>query len=409
MKIERKQLLILLLLLLPILCKAQHRMISGKVVDEATNEPLEFVTLFATNTTLGTTTDEKGKFSLSLAPGKHEIVVTMVGYGPIIYPVEISATSEKSPASILFKLSQMETALKTVSVKAKRDPSWYDNLEIFKTHFLGRSEVASKCILTNPESLIIVFDEAKRNLKVESNDLLIIENPQLGYKLSYLLVDFTFDFVRNHVSYLGYTRFEPMKGNKSKEKRWTKNRLRAYNGSSMHFVRALRQKQLEEEGFNLRLLIRIPNPNRPTEEQIQDARKQLVAMGPNSRLPDSHPLNAILSKTGLPKILEKLDTAHVPYKTYISEQAHEIRLSFDGYFQIVYAREKEELGYALFSSPFQKRKPAYQTSVISMKGNPVILEKSGTVSDPLALVFEGYWGWEKVGDILPLDYEPNQR
>lgn len=113
-----------------------------------------------------------------------------------------------------------------------------------------------------------------------------------------------------------------------------------------------------------------------------------------------------LHKTGLPKILEKLDTARVPYNTYISKLSDEVILSFDGYLQVVYAKEKEEPGYVLTLSAFQKRQPTYQTSVISMKGNPVKLEKSGTVSAPLALVFEGYWGWEKVGDMLPLDYEP---
>ncbi len=402
--IKRRQLLTLLLLLLPVLGFAQNKVVTGRVVDETTGEALPFVTIFITNTTIGTTTDDKGRFSLSLPPGKHEIVVSMVGYGPIIYPVEISAASKQTQASVLLKLTQTETALNTVSVKAKRDPSWYDNLEVFKDHFLGRSEVASKCKLINPESLIIVFDEVKRNLKVESSDLLIIENPQLGYKISYLLVDFHFDFAQNYVSYLGYPRFELMKGNKAKEKRWAKNRVKAYNGSVMHFVRVLRQKDLEAQGFNLRRLVRIPNPNRPSDEQIEDARRQLIAMGPNFRPPASHPLNVILSKTGLPRILEKLDTTRVSYKTYVSDDAGKVNLSFEGYFQVVYAREKEEPAY--FSNSFQKRQPTYQTSVISMKGNPITLEKSGTVSDPLALVFEGYWGWEKVGDMLPLDYEP---
>jgi len=407
MIIHKKLLFAFVFILLSTACYAQNNMITGRVIDGATDEPLQFVTIFITNTTLGTTTSEKGSFSISLPPGRHEIIVSMVGYGPIVYPLEI-LTSGKAPAPLLFKLTQTETALNSVSVKAKRDPSWYDNLEVFKTNFLGRSKVASQCKLTNPDNLIIVFDPANGTLKVESKELMVIENPVLGYKVSYLLVEFNYDLNQKYVSYLGYPRFEPMKGSKSRQKRWHKNRLKAYNGSAMHFVRTLRQKKLEEEGFNLRRLIRVPNPDRPTEEEFAEARRQLQTLGNSTTLTENHPLNRILAKTSLPKILERLDTTRVPYKEYVTEQGNEVRLSFDGYFQIVYTGEKEEAAYVAASSPFRTRQPTYQTSVISMKEEQVFLEKSGSISDPLALVFEDYWGWEKVGDMLPLDYEPGK-
>lgn len=404
----KKQLFVLLLFLLSIIGHAQNKVVTGRVVDETTNEPLEFVTIFITNTTLGTTTNEKGTFSISLPAGKHEIVVSMVGYGAIVHPLDIPDASDKALSPILFKLTQTETALNSVSVKAKRDPSWYDNLELFKTNFLGRSEVATQCKLTNPENLIIVFDPVNGTLKVESKDLMVIENPVLGYKVSYLLVEFNYDLNQKYVSYLGYPRFEPMKGSKAKQKRWEKNRLKAFNGSAMHFVRTLRQKKLEEEGYNLRRLIRVPNPDRPSEEEFAEVRRQLYALGNSTTLTENHPLNKILAKTSLPKILEKLDTTRVPYKEYVTEQGNEVGLSFNGYFQIVYTGEKEEAAYVAASSPFRKRQPTYQTSVISMKEEQVLLEKSGSISDPLALIFEDYWGWEKVGDMLPLDYEPGK-
>jgi hypothetical protein len=409
MMLFKKQLFTFFLIVLSLAGQAQNKSVTGRVVDETTNEPLEFVTIFITNTTRGTTTNEQGSFSIPLPAGKHEIVVSMVGYGAIVHPLNIPDVSDKPLPPILFKLTPTETALNSVSVKAKRDPSWYDNLEVFKTSFLGQSEVASKCKLTNPENLIIVFDPINGTLKVESRDLMVIENPVLGYKLSYLLVEFNYDLNQKYVSYLGYPRFEPMKGSKSKQKRWEKNRLKAYNGSAMHFVRALRQKRLEENQFTLRRLIRIPNPDRPSEEEFAEARRQLHALGNSTPLHQDHPLNKILAKTSLPKILERLDTTRIPYKEYVSEQGNAVAMSFDGSFQIVYTGEKEEAAYVSASSPFRTRQPTYQTSVISMKEKEVILDKSGSISDPLALVFEDYWGWEKVGDMLPLDYEPEKQ
>ena len=61
--------------------EAQKRELRGRVVDEHTGKPLEFVTIFITNTTLGTLTDEKGSFVIALNPGKYDVAVTMVATG----------------------------------------------------------------------------------------------------------------------------------------------------------------------------------------------------------------------------------------------------------------------------------------------------------------------------------------
>lgn len=386
---------------------AQNRQITGRAIDGPTNQPIEMVNIFITNTTYGTVTDKAGNFSLSLPNGHYEVVVSMVGYEPIVHPVTLSPGDTKQPPVLVFKLTPSQTELNTVSVKTKRDPSWYTNLELFKEGFIGRSEIAAKCKLVNPETLIIVYDENDNTLKVNAKDLLIIENPELGFRISYLLIEYNYDYSSKYLTYLGYPLFEPMKGSKSREKKWQKNRLKAYNGSAMHFVRALRKKQLEEEGFNLRRLIRTPNPQRPTEEQLQEARKQLAIMGTNKPINDDHPIGKILAKASLPKVIEKLDTARVPYSEYLLKSDDNTRrLAFDGFFQVVYTGEKEELAYVASESMFRKRQPTFQTSVISMKQEKVVLDESGSLAEPLALTFEGYWGWEKTGDMLPLDYQP---
>jgi len=385
---------------------AQKKELRGRVVDAETGKPLEFVTIFITNTTLGTLTDEKGSFVIALNPGKYEVAVTMVGYGPVIYPLEILAENTRPLNPVLFKLIQTEKELSTVSVKAKRDESWYQNLEIFKDNFLGKSDVSKKCKLVNPETLIIVYDEKANKLTVTAKDLLVIENPELGYKVSYLLIEFVYDFRARYVSYLGYPKYELYKGSKTKEKRWAKNRRIAFNGSAMHFARALREKRLEEEGFNLRRLIRKPNPNRPSEEQLEEARKQLRLRGNNIRLEADDPLSIVLSKASLPKIIEILDTTRISYSDYLQINGEEVKMGFDGYFQVVYTGEKEEPAYVIASDPFHIRKSTFQTSVIFLRDKEVFIEKSGSFSEPLGIVFEGYWGWEKMGDMLPLDYVP---
>ena len=67
---------------------------------EETNKPLEFVSVYITNSTIGAITNESGAFSLLLDAGKYDVVVSMVGYGPIIHPVVIKNRSCHCPGFI---------------------------------------------------------------------------------------------------------------------------------------------------------------------------------------------------------------------------------------------------------------------------------------------------------------------
>lgn len=58
---------------------AQHT-IKGQVIDKATNEPLDIVTLYFPELETGTTTDQNGKFSLQLSKGTFRLIVSSIGY-----------------------------------------------------------------------------------------------------------------------------------------------------------------------------------------------------------------------------------------------------------------------------------------------------------------------------------------
>ncbi|HEV7349583.1 carboxypeptidase-like regulatory domain-containing protein [Telluribacter sp.] len=372
----------------------------GRVLDETTSQPLEFVSVYLNTTTIGTLTNEKGEFTIPVRAGRYELIVSMVGYEPIIYPIETS----RLPSAYVFKLSQQNHTLNSIQVKAKRGKEWYDNLEVFKENFLGRGELARGSKLKNPEVLIIDYNRSQGTLKVSATDLIQIENPALGYQISYLLVAFEFIIPERYVSYLGYPRYEPMTGNARRQRRWERNRLIAYQGSTMHFVRSLRQQRLEEEGYNLRRLHRSPNPDRPSDEELEEARKQLRAGGGWDMVPEHDPLRQVLSKSNLPKMIERLDTTQVPYQDYLRKDSSSVTMAFDGYFQVVYTGEKEEWDYV--TSSFQRRIPTFQTSVLSLHSNSVILDELGEFIEPLNVFVEGYWSWEKVAHSLPYDYLP---
>ncbi|WP_439882215.1 carboxypeptidase-like regulatory domain-containing protein [Pontibacter sp. MBLB2868] len=393
-----RTILLLLLILGSITVNAQS-ILRGKVIDNQTNEPLEFVSIYLNNTTTGTHTNEKGEFTLGVGVGTYEVVVSFIGYEPVIYQVKADSLAP----SYLIKLAPKAFNLGEVEITAKRDKEWYYNLEVFKQNFLGRSKLGQQCKILNPEVLIIVYDSQEGVLDVQAKDVLLIDNKALGYRIEYLLTDFKLYFRENYCYFLGYPKFIQMQGGNNKLQRWSKNREKAYSGSFMHFVRALQKKQLAEQGFNLRRLYRIPNPNRPTDEEIAQARAAIRLSG-TSNAPDNEN-ESILSRARLPKLIQSLDINPVPYEAYLTTEAATATLAFADFMQVVYTGEKEELAYLLQFSDRKSGKPSYQTSVISLHSGSVQLEPNGSVSEPLDVLLEGYWGWEKVGEMLPLDYK----
>jgi CarboxypepD_reg-like domain/Outer membrane protein beta-barrel family/TonB-dependent Receptor Plug Domain len=84
---------IITLLFLSVLSFAQNKgTISGTLTDkDLNNEPLPFANAQIKGTSIGITTDEAGKYSISIAPGIYTIVFSFVGYENIEEKVEVKA------------------------------------------------------------------------------------------------------------------------------------------------------------------------------------------------------------------------------------------------------------------------------------------------------------------------------
>jgi hypothetical protein len=73
---------------------------------------------------------------------------------------------------------------------------------------------------------------------------------------------------------------------------------------------------------------------------------------------------------------------------------------------VVYAKEKEELGFVNQNSFAGRRSPTFQTSLLSLTEPYTFIEPNGMILNPHSHFVEGYWGWEKLAEMLPLDYAP---
>lgn len=402
---------LLLIIFLIIHCSffAQVRVFG--TVKTTSNVPLEGAAVYFNNTMIGTTTNAEGKFSLIVTEKKQQLIVSFLGYTTTTYTLEAKNHKQK----LLFILEEEENMLDEIVIqKTKYNQYWKHNLETFKREFIGLTTLSKTCKILNPKVLHFNYDASKNILTATAREPLKIEHKGLGYLIIYDLVSFIRE--GNYVSYLGYTQYRKLKGNKRTEKRWQENRILTYNGSPFHFYKAAINHQLKEEGFNVALFKRVFNKNRPSEKDIRAARSLIRSHRKNNQTEKVLKISsreidtayAILKKAKLPKFKDFVYQQNSTHDSIISLKNNSIYLDFKDNLSVVYNREKEEKGY-LLRTPFSKRKDAnFQHSYIIPSTLPSQLSEKGILVNPLDVIYEGYWSFEKFANSLPLDYSPNK-
>ncbi|EON75434.1 hypothetical protein ADIS_4138 [Lunatimonas lonarensis] len=377
---------------------AQQVSITGRIVDGTTNEPLPFASVFINNSMQGSIADQNGQFELKVNKGVYEIIVSMMGYDRLVYQADFTS----GPLTYLFELAPLVVELKELEVKAERSSEWYENLKTFQFFFLGSSENGMRSEILNPE--VLVIDRQESSLKVRSVDFLEIENHGLGFHIRYLLSSFEYYIEEGIFRYMGYPSYMEFDGgSRLKLNRWAKARKRAYLGSWMHFKRALRDGIVSEEGFEVRHMELIPNPDRPDDQTIEDAKKRMQEINqlPYSLFKDS--LNALIEKEKLPKTIEKVEEELLASNSYSRNVEGTIELDFENYLQITYKHAKLPKEYVRsFHSGYR---PVSENPVSSIRLiAPLTIYPSGQESNPLHLHLYGYWAWQKMADSLPMDF-----
>src|SRR4029077_8208127 len=83
------------------------------------------------------------------------------------------------------------------------------------------------------------------------------------YEIKYKLEEFEYDFNTKVVSYNGYALFKDLGlSNKKTEKKYEQERTETYKGSLLHFMRTYFVNKLESQGFEMRNLGNISNPEK---------------------------------------------------------------------------------------------------------------------------------------------------
>lgn len=182
----------------------------------------------------------------------------------------------------------------------------------------------------------------------------------------------------------------------------------------MHFLRSITNKRLTEEGFLVSQFKRVPNKKRPADSVIKKARRFLSEIRKQIKSSKKTPalsfkfdsLKKITKKSSLKKFKDSIYQLEVPYHDMILSANKTSLLDFNDYLLVTYTKEPEEANYLI--KPFgKKRRPTgMQSTNIVLNERKTIIDSSGVMVNPNAIINQGYWAFEAFANMLPLDYQP---
>lgn len=345
-------------------CQESHYVVSGKVIDKKTGQPLTGASVFAQNTTFGIATDVQGIFKLKLPNGGYILVVSFTGYETESIRIN-NATAEEN--DLVIEVAPKEKSLEEVSVVSSNAviDGWEKYGQFFTENFIGKSAFSLQAVIKNPNVLKFYFSKKKNRLKVLADEPLVVENYALGYTIKFAIDSFTYQYESNTAQFIGYPLFEEMNGNEEKQTLWRSNREKAYKGSQLHFMRSLYNINLLNDEFEIQFLV--TNNDKQKTIPIKNPYLALHYLKDDST-------NTVEFHPNQPDVI------------------------------VIYKNARPEINYLQFDPAAKKD---FQVSILHISPDEIItIEENGYFYEQADIVTNGYWGFLKIGDMLPYDYKP---
>jgi hypothetical protein len=338
--------------------------IQGTVYDDSTRLPMEGATVLCQNTTRGTISNKEGGFRLDVPGGGHNLVITYTGYET----ESIRIGSAQAPAEALtIYLKKKEKKLEEVVISASNEvpDGWTKYGNQFTDYFIGSTPFSKNCTIENPDVLKFYFSRKRNRLKVKAEDRIVIVNNALGYKIQYELDSFIYDYTTKFSAYVGVAFYTELDSTQEQQTIWAANRLKAYSGSRLHFMRCYYDSTLEENGFII---------------------EELTTDSTNGKL--------------------KIKTLLNPYDSafYTIADSVDKEVNLFGKYRIVYTMDKMDRSYLIANKyPLSAKE---QLSTLEFLNGFVITE-NGFFYEQTEVINSGYWAWKNIADQLPYDYWPD--
>ncbi len=336
--------------------------VDGKVVVRESNQPLQGAHIFLSGTTLGTYTNRSGNYTLRRIPyGSFRMIISMIGYERVDTTLTIERgdrlTIDLNLKPVVYEMDELN-----VDHLGKK---WRKNLARFEELFLGATENADSVMIRNPE--VLRFDSNFwGRLNAEARVPLQIVNKSLGYEITYYLYEFRHS--GRTTFWDGEPLFKELTPSDYLEKvLWEFNRVKAFYGSMRHFWLAVLEDRVEEEGFRI---YKVWN-------QFPGQRERRFKISPD-------------------------DLIRQGKKEYLKE------VRFSGSLEIIYIHEEEGRRYLEWIKEWNRGPGGPQVSWLELIDRSITVDRTGEVIEPFGVVQQGYLGFQRLADLTPREYRPDQ-
>ncbi|MDC8004027.1 carboxypeptidase-like regulatory domain-containing protein [Aureisphaera galaxeae] len=233
--------------------KISAQRIQGYVYDTNTDTPLMGASVYLNGTTVGTLSDENGKFVIDT----DQIINASLAISYVGYTTETIRNPYRTEPHVVV-LQQKTDDLNEIVIRSD-SWTWDKKFHEFKKQFLGSNRAGGFCVILNEDDLDLWFHEESKTLKASADVPLRIRNNLLGYEIEYHLDDFQAVYEGasrstpycSQVYYKGSSFYKDLTSNPVALARFKKNRQEEFKGSMAHFFRSLLRNNLKKEGFYL--------------------------------------------------------------------------------------------------------------------------------------------------------------
>lgn len=342
----------------------QGQIITGHIVDKNTQESLPGATVYLDGTSISTITDTEGNFRLNIQNNKATLVISFIGY--LTYKLENPSQYFGKKLKILL----IEDSITLDEVVIGKGPfTRTQMMKVFRAQFLGESKAGSSCKIENEKDIVLYYDVSNNTLNASSRNPLRIQNKYLDYYVNFDLEDFKIEYnfkslekynqVKSYFS--GTTFFKDLKSSKNAQKR----RRGAFYGSAQHFAYTLSHEAWEKQ--EIRLFVGGFQVNPKDYFQVKDT------LG-----------------------IKKVALIKEPQKENPNFKIRESRGSING----VSPKQRSQFIKANFNILYQKDKQ----SIIEFVDKIIYVDDNGNYNPIYGILYGGYIGTLKAGDMLPIDY-----
>jgi len=240
----------IILLLWPLTGHAQIQKLTGVVFDRANQYPVPDVHVYLDGSSLYDVTDAEGRFEIAVP----SVVDLPLVISHVSYHTNIISNPFASLPDTIIVVEEKENLLGEITVRAGR----YTRKQLmtaFRNEFLGSTSGGRSCIIENEPMIDLWYDSEKNILSANCDEPILIHNRYLGYKIYLRLNKFEVEYPNRRLGvglpvvlfvYSAY--FEDLVPS---NKRIADRRASIFEGSFRHFLLSLANSQLDEFDYSL--------------------------------------------------------------------------------------------------------------------------------------------------------------